>query len=154
MNWSAVEAVSSAIGAVGVIVTIVYLAYQIRQNTQSIQGQTEQSLMSLERDVYALIADNANVYRRGSADLNGLDQDEALQFLHIVAAELSLIYSAYVQHQRRLISDEVWDAYRHGAQGKLDGQGYKDIWTELRHEYPVSFGKTIDQISSSAVNAI
>ena len=154
MNWSALEAVSSAVGAVGVIVTVAYLAYQIRQNTQSIQGQTEQSLMSLERDVYALIADNASVYRRGSADLSDLDPDETLQFLHIVAAELSLIYSAYVQHQRQLISDEVWDAYRSGAQGKLDGQGYMGIWTELRHEYPVSFGKTIDQISSSAENAI
>jgi len=109
--------------------------------------------MSLKRAVYALIADNASVYRRGSADSNGLDEDEALQFLHIVAAEMSLIYSAYVQHQRRLISDEVWDAYRRGAQGKLDGQVYKDIWTGLRHEYPVSFGKTIDQISTSTVDA-
>lgn len=66
MNWNAIEAVSSAMGATGVIVTIAYVAYQIRQNTQSIQGQTEQSLMMLEKEVFTLIADNTSAYRRGS----------------------------------------------------------------------------------------
>ena len=41
MDWTAIEAISSAIGAVGVIVTVAYLAYQIRQNTKSIEGATE-----------------------------------------------------------------------------------------------------------------
>ena len=61
MNWSAVEAIWLAIGAVGVIVTVAYLAHQIRQNTQSIQGATEQSLMTLEKEVFGLIADNARL---------------------------------------------------------------------------------------------
>jgi len=154
VNWSAVEAVSSAIGAVGVIITIVYLAYQIRQNTYSIQGQTEQSLMTLEKEVFALIADNASVYRRGSFNSKSLDPDEAVQFYYIVAAEMSLIYSAYVQHHRKLISDEVWNAYRVGTRNKLEDHGYMATWMELKADYPASFRSAIDQINHPVVNAV
>jgi hypothetical protein len=84
MDWTAIEAISSAIGAVGVIVTVAYLAYQIRQNTKSIEGATEQSLMAFEKDTYVMIADNASVFRRGSEDIDALNPDEVVQFTNIV----------------------------------------------------------------------
>jgi predicted small secreted protein len=150
MDWNAIDAISSAIGAVGVIVTIVYLASQIRQNTQSIQGQTEQSLMTLEKEVYSMIAEYASVYRRGTSDMSDLDVDETVQFDYIVAAEMSLVYSAYVQHRRKLISDEVWMAYVNGAQVQLAQQGYHQAWERLINDYPRSFVAVIDEIRGPA----
>jgi predicted small secreted protein len=150
MNWNAVEAISSAIGAAGVIVTIVYLAYQIRHNTQSIEGQTEQALMTLEKEVYSMIAEHASVYRRGTSDMSDLDADEALQFEYIVAAEMSLVYSAFVQHRRKLISDEVWIAYVNGVQVQLEQRGYHQAWARLRNDYPRSFVAVIGEIKDPA----
>ncbi len=150
MDWNAIDAISSAIGAVGVIVTIVYLASQIRQNTQSIQGQTEQSLMTLEKEVNSMIAEYASVYRRGTSDMSDLDVDEAVQFDYIVAAEMSLVYSAYVQHRRKLISDEVWIAYVNGAKVQLAQRGYHQAWERLINDYPRSFVAVIDEIKDPA----
>lgn len=150
MDWNAIDAISSAIGAVGVIVTIVYLASQIRQNTQSIQGQTEQSLMTLEKEVYSMIAEYASIYRRGTSDMSDLDVDEALQFEYVVAAEMSLVYSAYVQHRRKLISDEVWIAYVNGVQVQLEHRGYHQAWESLKDDYPRSFVAVIDEIRDPA----
>jgi len=154
MNWNAIDAISSAIGAAGVIVTIVYLAYQIRHNTQSIEGQTEQALMTLEKEVYSMIVEYASVYRRGTSDMSDLDADEALQFEFIVAAEMSLVYSAFVQHRRKLISDEVWIAYVNGVQVQLENQGYNQAWANLRNGYPRNFVAVIGEIKNpTAVTA-
>ena len=148
MNWSAIEAISSAIGAVGVIVTVAYLAYQIRQNTKSIEGATELSLMTLEKDTYTLIANNASVFRRGSEDLNSLNPDEAVQFINIVTAEMSLLYSAFVQYERKLISEEVWSAYTRGQIDRFRFPGYVAAWTLEKLAYPTSFCTAMDKLQS------
>jgi hypothetical protein len=139
MNWQALGAVGELVGAIGVIVTVAYLAIQVRQNTSSIEGSTNQSLMTLETEIFKLIADNANVYRRGCDDYFALDEDETVQFNYIVAAELSLVFSAHVQYQRNLISAEVWSAYQHGAVNRIKETGYGNAWQALAAEYPKSF---------------
>jgi hypothetical protein len=148
MNWSAIEAISSAIGAVGVIVTVTYLAYQIRQNTKSIEGATEQSLMTFEKDTYVLIADNASVFRRGSEDFKALNPDEALQFTNIVMAEMSLVYSAFVQYERKLISEEVWNAYERGQIERFRSPGYVAAWVLEKSAYPIGFCSAMDRLQS------
>jgi len=153
VNWNAVEAISSAIGAVGVIATVAYLAYQIRQNTQSIQGSTEQSLMTLEKEVYSFIADNARVFRRGCSNIADLDEDETVQFSYIVSAEMSLVYSAYVQYHRKLISDEVWNAYLNGIQNRLKEGGYLAAWSGVKNDYPASFRAEIELFEDGEKNA-
>jgi hypothetical protein len=134
--------------AVGVIATVAYLAYQIRQNTKSIEGATEQSLMTLEKDFYVLNADNASVFRRGSEDLDALNPDEALQFTNIVMAEMSLLYSAFVQYERGLISEEVWSAYTRGQTERFRSPGYVAAWTLEKSAYPTGFCSTMDKLHS------
>ncbi len=151
MNWIALEAISSAIGAIGVIITIAYLAYQIRQNTHSIEGATEQSLMSLEKDVYVLIADNAAIFRKGSTDFDALNPDEAVQYANIVSANMSLLYSAYVQHKRKLISDEVWDAYKRDIVFQFQSPGYLAAWLTFKNSYPLSFTEVMENVEREAM---
>ena len=153
MNWNAVEAISSAIGAIGVIVTVVYLAFQIRQNTHSIQGVTEQSLMNLEKEVFTLIADNAGVYRRGRENVESFDEDEKVQFRFIVAADMSLVYSAYFQFNRKLISHEVWNAYLVGSRNNLVKSGYAATWNNLKADYPASFRNEIKLVENGGADA-
>ena len=148
MDWNAIEAISSAIGAVGVIVTIAYLAFQIRQNTHSVEGATQQSLMSFEKDVYALIIDNASVFRRGGKDISALNPDELIQFIYIVAADMSLLYSAYVQFQRKIIAVEVWEAYVRAQMEYFVQRGYWAAWTQIENGYPTGFTRLIREIKS------
>ena len=53
-----------------------------------------------------------------------LDSDETVQYSYIVAAIMSLVYSAYVQYQRSLISDEVWNAYKIDTLKNLEAAGF------------------------------
>ncbi len=103
INWEAVEAISSTVSALGVIISIVFLIVELRHNARAIEGATEQSLMTLEKDVFALLADNAALYRSGCKGLESLDDNEKFQFERIVAAVMSLVYSAHVQYRRNLI---------------------------------------------------
>jgi len=153
MDWSAIEAISSAIGAVGVIVTVAYLAYQIRQNTKSIEGATEQSLMAFEKDTYVMIADNASVFRRGSEDIDALNPDEVVQFTNIVLAEMSLLYSAFVQYERKLISEDVWKAYEHGTVERFRSPGYAAVWAREKFDYPTGFRGAMEKLQSESARA-
>ncbi len=74
MNWEAIGAIGESLGAIGVIVTVIYVALQIRQNSEAVRGATEQNLMSQEMALYALLAEHANVYRRGRSGLDNLAQ--------------------------------------------------------------------------------
>jgi hypothetical protein len=107
MDWNAIAAISEALGAIGVVATVIYLAYQIHQNTKSIQGSMEQTLMNAEMDVFGMWAQNASVGRRGHADLDDLDPDERFAYTNLVSAEMSQLYGAFVQYQRKLIPESV-----------------------------------------------
>jgi hypothetical protein len=152
MNWDAIEAISSAISAVGVIATLIYLAYQIRQNTHSLQGATEQSLMTLEKDTYSLAANYAEVMVQGYSDFSLLSPAEAMRFQSIVGAEMSLLYSAHVQYQRKLISPEVWEAYERSTLSNFKEPGFLSAWLEIKSGYPESFCKVMERLENEATN--
>jgi hypothetical protein len=151
MDWTVIESISAAVGAVCILATVFYLAKQVRHNTRAIEGSTEQMLMSLEKDIYTLIVDNPNVYRRGVVNPSELNPDELVQFEYIITAFMSLIYSAYVQYQRDLISDEVWDAYKADMTKNLAEPGFFKIWSKIKDTYPSSFAVEISNIAKTKI---
>ncbi|MEH6586174.1 MAG: hypothetical protein V7720_06430 [Halioglobus sp.] len=151
MSWEAIEAISSAISAVGVIATLIYLAYQIRQNTHSLQGATEQSLMTLEKDTYSLIADNAELMIRASSDYLALSPEDALRFNSIVGAEMSLVYSAHVQYRRKLLSSEGWEAYERSTMEQFKELGFLSAWQSIKSGYPESFTNVVDRLEQKVI---
>lgn len=154
MNWDIIAAASSALGAIGVILTVVYLAFQIRQNTRSVEGATEQELMALEVEVYSLHAQHADIYTRGIKGLAPLTPAERFVFMNLVAALMSLLYTAFVQKQRSLITESVWLAYSIDNTDDLKDPGFLDMWNEIKHQYPAEFRETIDAHKVSSTNTL
>lgn len=146
MNWDAIGAIAESLGVIGVIVTVVYVAVQIRHNSQAVQGATEQALMTQEMALYALVAEHANIYRRGSERVDQLDADEYLVYEHLVAAQMSQLYSAYVQFQRGLIPQSVWDAYAADWPESLEQAGFQQAWQKIKHGYPNEFQHCLNAI--------
>ena len=93
MNGDALAAIAEGLGAVGVIATVIYVALQIRHNSEAVQGATEQALMTQEMALFALLAEHANIFRRGRESLDALDADELLVFEFLVSAFMSQLYS-------------------------------------------------------------
>jgi hypothetical protein len=146
-NWDAIGAVSESLGVIGVIVTVVYVGVQIRHNSQAVQGATEQALMSQEMALYALLAEHANIYRRGSENADQLDADEYAVFEHLVSALMSQLYSAFVQFQRGLIPQSVWDAYTADWPDHINRLGFRHAWERIKHGYPAEFRQYLDKIT-------
>jgi hypothetical protein len=138
-DWSIVTAIATIIGVIGGLVSVIFLILEVRRNAQAIEGATVQSLMNFEKDVFALIADNAELYLKGSAGLAELSAPEKLAFERIVSVQMSLSYSAYVQFQNQLIDDEVWHAYHNALNKYMEAPGFCESWKSFETHYPKSF---------------
>jgi hypothetical protein len=147
INWDAIGAVAEGLGALGVIATVVYVGLQIRHNSQAVQGSTEQALMTQEMELYALLAEHANIYRRGLEGSDQLDLDELAVFEHLVAAVMSQLYSAFVQFQRGLIPQSVWDAYIADWPDHINQIGFRQTWGNIKKGYPIEFQQRLDEIT-------
>ena len=154
MNWNAIAAIAETFGAIGVVITVAYLAFQIRQNTNSIQGSTEQTLMSLEMSMYHLLAQHADLYKRGSADVADLTPDETNVFEFLVSAVMSQMYSAFAQYRRKLITPAVWETYlTEWESDYLTHSGFQHQWELIEHAYPKDFRQSLDQVKKRANRA-
>ena len=145
VNWAAVEGIASVAGAIGVVISIVFLIYEVRHNARAIEGATVQSLMTLEREVFGLLANNAELMTKGGANPTALTDIEKYQYERGVGTYFSLIYSAYMQHERDLVEDEVWDAYLNALTRHMEAPGFAEAWLRICVGYPKSFQDLIEK---------
>lgn len=145
-QWDQITALSSVVGVVGGLISVYFLVLEVRRNALAIEGTTVQSLMSLEKDVFHLLANNADIYLRGSEDTSKLSAEEKFKFERLVAVQMSLSYSAFVQHGQELIDDEVWDAYATALRKYLSSPGFLLAWTTFETHYPKSFRDMVNKV--------
>lgn len=148
-NWDAISAISSVIGGIGVILSVVFLVYEVRRNALAIEGATVQSLMSLERDVFAMFAAHADLCIRGNQDRPSLSEADRYRYDRVVASYMSLVYSASIQFDGKLIDRDCWEAYRNAARSHLDNPGFRESWLAFRHGYPKSFMAVVEGLCES-----
>jgi len=144
LNWAAIEGIASVAGALGVVLSIIFLIYEVRHNARAIEGATVQSLMTLEREVFGLLAENAELMTKGGATPASLSEVEQYQYERGVGTYFSLIYSAYMQHERDLVEDEVWDAYLNALARHMLAPGFSEAWSRISVGYPKSFQDLIE----------
>ena len=142
-NWSAIEAIAAIAGVIGLIISIIFLVYEVRHNASAIEGATVQALMTFEREVFAMLIEHAVLFRRGCEDLYGLSDAERFQFDRLLGAQFSLLYSAYIQYERGLIGEDVWEAYLNALTRYTIYPAYKVIWDNIRDGYPEDMQKAI-----------
>lgn len=146
MTWDVINTLISVIGVTGGLISIYFVILGIRRNAQAVEGATVQSLMSFEKDVFNLLVNNAGLYLRGRENIAGLTAEEKFQFVRIVAVQMSLTYSAFVQHGEGLIDDEVWEAYVNALRGYIAAPGFHMAWKSFEMSYPKSFRDAIEGI--------
>jgi len=135
------------IAAIATIATLVYLAQQIRSSAKAVQGSSAQSLMHLEVSTFALIAQHASIFQRGSADLGNLNPDEEVVFEQLISAVMSLMVSGFIQFQKGLLLD--YDTYLADWENNyLKKPGFQSMWAKVRHGYPSEFCQLLDTVAS------
>jgi len=106
----------------------------------------------LEITTYALKAQYANVYRRGCVNILDLDDDERVIFEQIVASEMSLFNSAYLQVRNGLMDDDA-SFDRDWKRFYLKQPGFQVIWSEIRSSYPKEFCQHLDDVQKTVEGA-
>jgi hypothetical protein len=142
-DWNLISQVASVVGVGGGLISVGFLVHGVRRNARAIEGATVQSLMNFEKDVFAMIAADAPLFLKGCETPQKLSAADRLKFERIVATQLSLFYSAFVQHGEGLIDDEVWVAYANALRNYMKPPGFRGVWTKIETHYPKSFGAMI-----------
>ena len=136
------------IAAIATVATLIYLAQQIRRNSKSVEGASAQAILELEITTFALKAQYANVYRRGCANILDLDDDERVVFEQVVASEMSLFNSAFIQVQNGLMDDDA-SFDREWKRVYLKQSGFQVIWSEIKTFYPSDFCQHLDDVQKT-----
>jgi hypothetical protein len=74
MPWDQITALATIIGVVGGLISVYFVVLEIRRSAQATEGATVQSLMSMEKDVFGLLAAHGKLYLRGCKDISKLTE--------------------------------------------------------------------------------
>ena len=94
-----------------------------------------------------MLAGHANVFRRGCANVDDLNEDEYVEFEYLVAATMSQIYSAFVQYHRKLVPESVWEAYCADWVIWRDKDGFNQTWHRIQASYPSEFRLALEALN-------
>lgn len=145
-SWEQITAIATVLGVFGGLISVGFVVYEVRRNADAIEGATVQGLMSLEVQVFAILAAHADVYARGSADLTILEPKDRFLFDRLVGCKMSLLNSAFVQYEQKLIDEDVWHAYARSFQSDLEAPGFLSAWQMIELRYPEGFRTQLQQI--------
>lgn len=145
-SWEQITAVATILGVFGGLISVGFVVYEVRRNADAIEGATVQGLMSLEVQVFSILAQHSEVYARGSAGLEGLNSEDRFLFDRLVACKLSLLNSAFVQYEQQLIDEDVWLAYARAFRADLEAPGYRAAWQIIQPRYPEGFCRRLELI--------
>ena len=147
MNWEAIGAVGEIIGAAGVIITLLYLASQLRQNTRALQVTSIDSTTQVGNDVRRLLAESpeiADIYLRGLADPENLDDLERERFRLVMTNGIWALWNAWAQSQ--LGGRESWTAQQHILTRMLSSPGGRWFWENNRGEFDPDFQTEVERL--------
>jgi hypothetical protein len=138
------ENIGELIAVIATIATLVYLALQIRLNAKATQGSTARSWVEQESATAMFIAQYANIYRRGNADFEELNEDEAVVYTQIITVEIGEVWAGQIQFKSGLISELEMDTYHAMLKNYMEKPGFRSVWMNMKDEYPEEFRQWID----------
>lgn len=148
MNWDAISGIAELVGASGVIGSLIYVGFQIRQNTTATRRTNARSTASVIGSVYdtLIAADVAEIFVRGSQDLQALDAVERYRFDLAMVRWLQAIEQAYLDYRDDLYPQEVFDTYRQNIPGVLNSPGGSEWWNQRDAWFTADFRAHVEQL--------
>jgi hypothetical protein len=140
MNWDAIGAIAELLGAIGVIASLIYLATQIRQSREQMRASTAQQFQSQVMATAQAGARDPELFqllRRGSANIDQLDEDELGRFTIYWQGILTEYDNAYYQYRAGIywqgILTEYDNAYYQYRAGLLDEARWQQHHSQMQY---------------------
>lgn len=132
------------IGAnLAVLASLLFLAVQARLGIQMLKDAAQRNHMDKAQSVSRMIAENpqlAELWARGSkVGIAKLNDAERVQFVNFITYVLRIWEELFLQHQRGLIDDEMWQANVRIVRDTKPMPGARDAWAVRRHLFTEAF---------------
>lgn len=148
LNWEAIGAGAELLGAIGVIGSLFYLASQIRRNSESVEAATALSISEATQQRLLVPAQSPELAAALTRAFNreALSETEQAQVGFFTRASLRGIENAFVQHQRGMISREVFCAYLALLETNLRLGVVSSWWANERKTFEPEYRRLVDQL--------
>jgi len=129
MNWDALGVLAETVGAVAVVVTLIYLAVEVRNNRSATESASIDSLAAGFNLLNTQIMDNpdlAEIFLRGTANHEDLDDVQKLRFIAMVQSYVNHFTTVKKYYDAGILSEEQWLAHSVGVSRLTNSPG--GIW--------------------------
>ena len=148
MNWEAIGAVSELIGSLTVVLTVVYLAVQIKQSSKTATSLSTNQSRTAVTDVMGAISSNTDAVKTYTAGLNdrgSLELHERVRFDLIIYQQLRVVETIFLEFQKGLMPQEVWESQWNGQRSILSTNGGRAGWEAQKTFVAKSFMEWVDE---------
>ncbi len=161
MSLEALANFGEFVSGIAVVISLIYLAMQVRansehlkENTASIQGASEIASNDFAKDIYLSRIQNPQaieVQLKGDKG-DTLSSVEAIQYHMIQATAFDGHQTFFVQHQRGLTGDEIWNYWVRYFEQYVQVPGVRAWWEDSKGIYDPGFRRYIDELCSKPPN--
>ena len=158
MNWDALGAIGEIISAIAVVLTLIYLAIQLRTNTNAVKTNTWQAIQDAEQRFDELLSSDrglADLWLKGQADPEALDESEQLQFYLICKQLLDQFQTHHYHYEKGMIDEDLWNSWEVTFIDDLEKwPGYAEVVRERLPLLRASFAQFVSKhLPDSKTNA-
>jgi len=148
MTLSDLGNIGEFIGSFGVIGSLIYVGYQIRLNTIATERTNARRTASEHTKANYAILDKeiAEIFLRGTANLDDLGPVERYRFDLAAAAWLDGIEQAFADYAQNNISRSLIEEYRNRTVGVLDTPGGRAWWAQCSVWFSKEFRVEVDNL--------
>ena len=131
MTWETAGIIAEIIAALAVLVSLWYLALQLKQNTDLERAQLEVQLGLTWADLHDNMIQNPNLaraYDLAAERWDEMSDEDVRAYLWFIAKGFHILEGMFRQHQRGLLTDDVWAPYERFIVGVLQIEAVLGWW--------------------------
>jgi hypothetical protein len=131
MMWETAGVIAEIVGAIAVVISLLYLAIQLKQNTDLERAKLEVQFGVTWADMHDNMIQNPNLaraYDLAAENWHEMSDEDARAYIWFVAKSFHVLEGMFRQHQRGLLTEEVWEPYQRYIFGVLQIEAVSGWW--------------------------
>ena len=154
MNWEAFGAIAELVAAAAVVISLLYVSLQLRAGRRELQTSTRDSVFRQLQEFNHVVMgdpDLADIFQRGSADMNALEPGEKARYTHTMYSFFKVFENMHLHYLDGSVPAELWEANMpmlvlYGTQ-----PGGRQYWEQRRAAFDPRFVAVLEGLGSSSM---
>jgi hypothetical protein len=131
MMWETAGVIAEIVGAIAVVISLLYLAIQLKQNTDLERAKLEVQFGVTWAEMHDNMIQNPNLaraYDLAAENWHEMSDEDVRAYLWFIAKSFHVLEGMFRQHQRGILTEEVWEPYHRYIFGVLQIEAVYGWW--------------------------